>query len=73
MNISDMFHGPNSGYILELYDRYVKDPSSVDAQTRAIFDNWKPEAEDGAHVEARPQDMDKIVGAANLACATFSL
>jgi len=69
MNITDMFHGPNSGYILELYDRYVEDPSSVDAETRALFDNWKPEAEDSTHVEASPQDMDKIVGAANLALA----
>ena len=64
-----MFHGPNSGYILELYDRYVEDPSSVDPEARALFDSWKPDTEDGAAVEARPQNMDKILGTANLAQA----
>src|SRR5688572_33362661 len=32
------FHGPNAGYVLELYDRYRDDPSSVDPETRAMFD-----------------------------------
>ena len=69
MNIMDMFHGPNSGYILELYDRYVEDPGSVAPEVRALFDNWKPDTEDGGTVETHPQNMDKIVGAANLALA----
>ena len=25
------FHGPNAGYVLELYERYQQDPQSVDA------------------------------------------
>lgn len=37
------FHGPNAGYVLELYDRYLKDPASVDAVTRATFEQWSPE------------------------------
>lgn len=36
------FYGPNAGYVLELYERYVKDPASVDAETRASFENWSP-------------------------------
>ncbi|GAB4454750.1 MAG: 2-oxoglutarate dehydrogenase E1 component [Armatimonadaceae bacterium] len=33
------FHGPNAGYILELYERYEEDPNSVDAEVRALFQN----------------------------------
>ena len=39
------FHGPNAGYILELYDQYRQDPESVDKPTRAFFETWQPPAE----------------------------
>jgi len=29
------FTGLNRGYVLELYDKYRQDPTSVDAETRA--------------------------------------
>ncbi|HXE79214.1 MAG TPA: 2-oxoglutarate dehydrogenase E1 component [Vicinamibacterales bacterium] len=32
------FGGINEGYVLELYERYRQDPSSVDPATRAVFD-----------------------------------
>jgi len=32
------FYGPNAGYALELYERYLKDPGSVDPESRALFD-----------------------------------
>ena len=32
------FHGPNAGYVLDLYDRYLQDPTSVDPDTRATLD-----------------------------------
>ena len=32
------FSGVNRGYLLELYDRFRTDPSSVDPATRAIFE-----------------------------------
>src|SRR5215216_3789147 len=41
------FHGPNAGYVLDLYDRYLQDPNSVDADTRATFERVDP-----AEVEA---------------------
>ncbi len=42
------FHGPNAGYILELYARYQEDPAAVDPRPRAIFERWTPmEAVDG--------------------------
>src|SRR5260221_3992054 len=43
MNDLRTFYGPNAGYVLELYERYQRDPSSVDPATRAIFDGWSPE------------------------------
>ena len=42
----DTFYGPNAGYVLEQYDRYLQNPASVDAATRAIFDTWASLAED---------------------------
>src|SRR3989442_9297503 len=39
----DTFYGPNAGYVLELYERYLQNHASVDAATRAIFDTWSPE------------------------------
>ncbi len=44
MNDLQTFYGPNAGYVLELYERYQRDPSSVDPATRAIFDTWSPES-----------------------------
>lgn len=41
------FHGPNEGYILELYERYRQAPESVDARTREFFARWSPPADDG--------------------------
>ncbi len=70
MDIWREFHGPNAGYVVELYERYLHDPQSVDAATRELFERWTPpdalagSAPAGAGVEAA-----KIVGAANLAQA----
>ena len=36
------FQGVNEGYLLELYDKYVADPESVDERTRALFARWTP-------------------------------
>ncbi len=40
MNTGAIFHGPNAGYMLELYERYRQNPEAVDATTRAFFDAW---------------------------------
>ncbi len=47
MNLWHEFHGPNAGYILELYEKYQRDPQSVDAATREQFETWQPPAESG--------------------------
>lgn len=41
MHNLETFYGPNAGYVLELYDRYLQDPTTVDAATRALFDQWE--------------------------------
>src|SRR4051812_36365958 len=82
MNHLSDFYGPNAGYVLELYERYQRDPSSVDPATRAFFAEWTPPAsplfEDGATPQrgngaAPPSipmpDMDKVASAVNLAQA----
>jgi 2-oxoglutarate dehydrogenase E1 component len=38
MSEPNLFHGPNVGYVRELYARYSEDPESVDAATRALFE-----------------------------------
>jgi 2-oxoglutarate dehydrogenase E1 component len=48
------FSGVNSGYVLELYERFRRDPSSVDPATRAIFEEWTPPQE--ADEAAAPSD-----------------
>lgn len=42
MNLWNDFHGPNAAYVLDLYDQYQADPTSVDAETRAYFEQWTP-------------------------------
>jgi 2-oxoglutarate dehydrogenase E1 component len=42
MDLWTEFHGPNAGYVLELYERFIDNPAAVDAQTRAFFEQWAP-------------------------------
>lgn len=74
MGIWDNFHGPNAGYVLELYERYRENPNSVDPSTRAYFDRWTPPMDgiDGAAAKIAPAPalgIDKIIGAVSLAQA----
>lgn len=69
MNFSNLFHGPNSGYVVELYDRYLQDPDSVEPEIRNLFNNWTPEEFEITATDSQPQNMEKIVGTANLAQA----
>ncbi len=62
------FQGPNQGYILELYDRYQKDPASVDPKTRAYFKQWTPPQDEQTAAPAEHQ-IEEIVGAVNFAQA----
>jgi 2-oxoglutarate dehydrogenase E1 component len=59
------FSGINRGYVLELYDRFRKDPSSVDPETRALFEQWTPPADDDTATHEVPARA--AVSAVNLA------
>ena len=79
------FHALNSGEVIELYERYLRDPASVDAATRTIFDHWLPPDDLPGQQPAGPlqdekklaaprshlvsADLDKIIAAVNLAQA----
>ena len=61
------FHGPNAGYLMELYELYLADPQAVDAATRAFFVQWQPAESDAPTDEVPPSlDVTRIVGAARL-------
>ncbi len=64
--------GINSGYVLELYDRYQQDPSSVDSAAREFFATWTPPSSTNGTApqpaaEVTALAIDKIVGAVNYA------
>ena len=62
------FTGLNRGYVLELYEKYRENPSSVDDETRALFERWTPPAQDElATAAAGAIPLEKVVGAVNLA------
>jgi 2-oxoglutarate dehydrogenase E1 component len=62
------FGGINQGYVLELYERFRQDPSSVDPETRALFEGWTPPGEEPA-MQAAAVNLRTAVGAVNLAKA----
>jgi 2-oxoglutarate dehydrogenase E1 component len=69
MNPWDQFTGVNAGYVYELYERYQRDPGSVDEATRAMFAHWSSEIEGGqaAAVAGAPADLNAAIAAFNLA------
>jgi len=48
------FFGPNAGYVLELYDEYLADPESVDADSRRFFETLSPSDLETAATVAAP-------------------
>ncbi len=71
MSFWSTFAGPNAGYVQELYERYRRDPQSVDAATRAIFERWTPPLDPApTNGAAAPVvEIARIVGAVNYAAA----
>ena len=65
------FTGPNAAYVLEQYERFQRDPASVDAGWRAFFETQGPPAEPQATAQAPTAaapayDIDKLVAAREL-------
>ncbi len=68
MNFWDAFQGANLGYALELYERFLQDPNSVDAETRAAFEKHPP-SDVAAPIggSPAPEHINKVVAAVNYA------
>ena len=61
MDVKQLFYGPNAGFALELYERYLADPTSVDEQTARLFAYVDPaslnEATSAAAVVSAPAQV----------------
>ncbi|MCC7369160.1 MAG: 2-oxoglutarate dehydrogenase E1 component [Chloroflexi bacterium] len=72
MTSLEEYFGPNAGYVADLFDQYLENPASVDAETRAIFDAWKSAPAPSTVVPtpaADALDVSAAAGAAALAQA----
>ncbi len=70
MDLWREFHGPNAAYVLELYERYRRDPDSVDPVTReALARLAVPVEESGPPAGGPAPAPAKIAGTVNLAQA----
>src|SRR5690242_9190784 len=72
----DEFYGPNAGYVIELYERYLENPDSIDEASRAVFNAWSPieqmNSEQTLSKPVQSQEVSKIVAASELAHAIRS-
>jgi 2-oxoglutarate dehydrogenase E1 component len=67
MNPWDQFSGANAGYVYELFERYQRDPSSVDEATRRAFATWTPSEPASPAAPASAADVQSGIAAFNLA------
>lgn len=69
------FHGPNLGYVIELYEKYLEDPNSIDAEVKEYFDQGNiPTMETevvtsdvGRSGEPQDNNPEKIIAALRMA------
>lgn len=61
------FQGHNAGYVWELYEKYRRDPSTVDEATRAFFASSPAPAAEAAPSIGGALDTRSLVGAVSLA------
>ncbi|MGE0394771.1 MAG: 2-oxoglutarate dehydrogenase E1 component [Vicinamibacterales bacterium] len=66
---AEAFQGVNAAYAQELYERYLANPDSVDADTRRIFATWTPDSGAGQStaIAESPGQLRAAVGAGKLA------
>lgn len=64
------FHGPNLGFIVEMYERYLHDAEQVDPELRHLFDTWgAPILESEKESVSQPFNLDlfKLITALRIA------
>ena len=64
MNFEREFHGANLAYILELYEQFKKDPSSLDESTRKFFEQWK--IDESVTAPLPVSNLQTVIATANL-------
>ena len=57
------FHGPNAGYVLDLYERFSRDPASVDDGWRAYLSSLSPADVQALESAAAPAGAPSAAGA----------
>ncbi|MFB3817734.1 MAG: 2-oxoglutarate dehydrogenase E1 component [Candidatus Methylomirabilales bacterium] len=67
MDLWREFPGPNAAYVLKLYERYRRDPASVDPEARAAFAAWTPPEPASAPAGEPAPACDAVVGVVRLA------
>src|SRR5436190_510262 len=55
------FGGVNEGYVLELFERWQRDPSSVDEATRAAFEQASPDFADDRRTGAADESRTEVL------------
>ena len=67
MEAWEAFYGPNIGYVQELYERYQKDPQSVDEVARAFFERLGAQGDVASAIAtlSRPATATPLRGEAN--------
>lgn len=68
----EQFPGVNAGYVFELYERYQRNPDSVDPATRQAFAEWTP-VDAGAPGQLAPGAAAAAPPHLQLAVAAFNL
>ncbi|MDQ0214350.1 2-oxoglutarate dehydrogenase E1 component [Oikeobacillus pervagus] len=74
------FHGPNLGYVMEVYEQYLENPDGVDPELKQLFEEWgaptvdtatAPESTTKTHQSFQlpddPTTYSKLVAAVKLA------
>ena len=75
MDLWQEFHGPNAAYILDLYERFRRDPASVSPDAQALFQQWQPNGDSpqklaaSGRLETSEGSAGKIMAVVNLATA----
>jgi 2-oxoglutarate dehydrogenase E1 component len=55
------FHGPNLGYVMEQYERYINDSNSVDEELKELFLKWgAPPSYEGERVNETNDELPVI-------------
>jgi 2-oxoglutarate dehydrogenase E1 component len=71
------FHGPNLGYVMEMYEKFLENPESVDPELRKMFEQYGPPSTESNIEKGRldisfqlpssPTMLSKVVAAVKLA------